>query len=243
MKKTTLLLLACLLFVSVKMNAESTLPITGSFTSGSMPTDWTYITNNPTYPTPSFYTNNPIGLKVNFENMGVLSPVFTAVGAVKVTLTVGALNQNTKTGSNTKYFTVTAFNAAGDSIGVGYLTSVIVGDNTVEITATDIAKIRVIMTGYPNDGTKYCNVNLASVTVAEKTTGFNEVNQNSLEIYPVGGELNIKNVNDGSKVEIYSTIGSRVITSVLENGKVNISNLSKGIYIVRVGKNTQKFTL
>lgn len=59
----------------------------------------------------------------------------------------------------------------------------------------------------------------------------------------VGNDLQIKNVANGATVEIFSALGSKVQTSVLENGKVSVDNLSKGMYIVRVGKNTQKFML
>lgn len=58
-----------------------------------------------------------------------------------------------------------------------------------------------------------------------------------------GSDLQIKNVANGATVEIFSALGSKVQTSVLENGKVSVDNLSKGMYIVRVGKNTQKFML
>jgi hypothetical protein len=59
----------------------------------------------------------------------------------------------------------------------------------------------------------------------------------------VGNDLQIKNVANGATVEIFSALGSKVQTSVLENGKVSVDNLSKGMYIVRVGKSTQKFML
>ncbi len=58
-----------------------------------------------------------------------------------------------------------------------------------------------------------------------------------------GKNLLVKNVANGSTVEIYSAIGSKVQSSVLENGAVKLNNLSKGMYIVRIGKLTQKFML
>ncbi len=66
---------------------------------------------------------------------------------------------------------------------------------------------------------------------------------NKFQALVVGSDLQIKNVANGATVEIFSALGSKVQTSVLENGKVSVDNLSKGMYIVRVGKNTQKFML
>jgi hypothetical protein len=75
------------------------------------------------------------------------------------------------------------------------------------------------------------------------TTGFNSIGIEKFRATVVGNDLQIKNVANGATVEIFSALGSKVQTSVLENGKVSVDNLSKGMYIVRVGKNTQKFML
>ena len=242
MKKITLLSIIALLICSFSASAASTLPITGTL-SPTIPTDWTYVSNDPAkYPNPSFYTT-VAGLKLNFENMGVISPEFNAQSEVRVTLNVAQLNQNTKTAASTNCFTITALNAAGETVGTATLTTVIVGDNVVDIKGTNIVKVKVIMTGYPNDGTKYCNVNLASVTIIAKTTGINDVTADALQAFVSGKNLVIKNAVNGSTVEIFSALGSKVLTSTLEDGKVSLDNLSKGLYVVRIGKKAQKFML
>ncbi|MDD3077852.1 MAG: T9SS type A sorting domain-containing protein [Paludibacter sp.] len=73
-------------------------------------------------------------------------------------------------------------------------------------------------------------------------TGFNENLVNKFSATINGGNLLINNATS-STVEIYSALGSKVMTSTIESGKVSISNLSKGLYIVRVGKNIQKIML
>ncbi|MBN2765805.1 MAG: carbohydrate binding domain-containing protein [Paludibacteraceae bacterium] len=75
----------------------------------------------------------------------------------------------------------------------------------------------------------------------EKTTGLNSAEADKFKAIVIGNELHIKNVANGAMVEIFSALGSKVQTSVLENGKVSVDDLSKGMYIVRVGKSTQKF--
>lgn len=242
MKRITLLSIVALLIYSFNAKAAETLPITGTL-SPTVPAGWTYVSNDPAnYPNPSFYSTVP-GLKLNFENMGVISPEFNSQSGVKVTLNVAQLNQNTKTGASASYFTFTALNTAGETVGTATLTTVVVGNNIVEITGTNIVKVKVIMTGYPNDGTKYCNVNLASVTIAEKVTGLNDTEASKFKAIVSGSDLVIKNVANGSTVEIFSALGNKVQTSVLENGKIELNNLSRGMYVVRVGKSTQKFML
>lgn len=65
----------------------------------------------------------------------------------------------------------------------------------------------------------------------------------SFKMHVDGRNLVVNNVADGSKVEIFSALGAKVQTSELTGGSVLLNNLSKGMYIVRVGKLTQKITL
>ncbi len=77
----------------------------------------------------------------------------------------------------------------------------------------------------------------------EKTTGLSTTNESKLELIVSGKNLLVKNVTDGSEVEIFSAVGSKVLNAVVENGKVNIANLKGGMYVVRSGKLTQKIRL
>jgi hypothetical protein len=63
------------------------------------------------------------------------------------------------------------------------------------------------------------------------------------KIYLTDKTLKIENIADGVTVEIYSIVGSRVQISVLEDGVVDVSNLNKGVYIVRIGKVSQKIVI
>jgi hypothetical protein len=66
---------------------------------------------------------------------------------------------------------------------------------------------------------------------------------NTPKIFLVDKTLKMENISNGLTVEIYSVVGSRVQVSILENGVVDVSNLSKGIYIVRVERISQKIVL
>lgn len=241
MKKFTLLSIAALFLCLTSAIAASNLPITGTL-SPTIPADWTYITNDAAYPNPSFYTTAGLtGIKFSFENQGIQSPEFTPNTNITVTLLVNALNQNTKTGTNTNFFTITGLNASNEVVATAYLTTVIKGENKVELSGVNIVKVKVVMTGYPYDGAKYNNVNLASVTIAEKSTGVKFPKVNPFNLTVAGNRLLINNVANGSTVEIYSALGSKIQSEQLISNTVNISKLSKGLYVIRIGKETQKF--
>ncbi|MDR2557118.1 MAG: hypothetical protein LBC49_05340, partial [Bacteroidales bacterium] len=132
--------------------------------NSAIPDCWTYITNNAAYPEPTYYGNG--GLKLNYENMGITSREFNPQSNIKVTIKINAFNANQKTSAaSPDVFTVKVYNAGGSVVGTGTLASVQAGDNIVNLTGTDIVKIDVVMTGFPNIGGTYQNVNLGGVTV------------------------------------------------------------------------------
>lgn len=75
------------------------------------------------------------------------------------------------------------------------------------------------------------------------TAGLNKTEATAFKAFVVGNELSVKNTANGSTVEIFSTLGSKVQSSVLTNGRIELNNLPKGMYIVRVGNQTQKIML
>jgi hypothetical protein len=76
----------------------------------------------------------------------------------------------------------------------------------------------------------------------EKTTGLLNPAINALSVSVIGKNLIVKNVANNSTVEIFNALGTKVLTTALVNGSTTL-NLSKGLYIVRVGKSTTKITL
>lgn len=72
------------------------------------------------------------------------------------------------------------------------------------------------------------------------TTGVSNANTNSFKAIVSGKNLMLQGVKEGAAVEIYSAIGSKVLSSVVTNGKIDMSSVSKGLYVVRIDKQTQK---
>ncbi len=57
-----------------------------------------------------------------------------------------------------------------------------------------------------------------------------------------GKNLTAKNIETGTQIDIYSVLGAKVHSYVYK-GVAETLNLSKGIYIIRAGKYTQKIIL
>ena len=124
----------------------------------------TYLTNNDKYPNPSFYADG--GLKFNYVNQGLLTDAFEATSFAYVTLTIGALNQNTKEGTeDLPAFTVYGLNKAGETVAKASLDDIKVGDNLFVLQGDAIVQIKLVMTDYPFDGEKFCNVNIHGLVV------------------------------------------------------------------------------
>ena len=138
--------------------------------NGSMPTGLTYITNNADHPNPEFYSDG--GLKMRFQNQGVQTASFAEQYAVRVSINILALNENTKSeDASIDAFTVYALDKNGNVVATATLNTLTIGEsNTVTLIANGIVSVKVIMTDYPFNGSKACNVSLGGIKVEGTTT-------------------------------------------------------------------------
>jgi len=74
-------------------------------------------------------------------------------------------------------------------------------------------------------------------------TSFTAPNADLLTVSRSGNTLTVNNVANGSTVEIYSAVGAKVQTAQLVNSTVQLNNLSKGLYVVRVGNQSSKIMM
>ncbi len=86
-------------------------------------------------------------------------------------------------------------------------------------------------------------VNWDKMSLMEKTTGTAITSLNSFKTIVSGKTLKVENVVNGTTIDIFSSIGTKVLSAQLENGTISLNNIPKGLYIVRVGKETQKIML
>jgi len=90
---------------------------------------------------------------------------------------------------------------------------------------------------------KASTIYVDDVSFTNITTGVSNPESNNFTVYISDRNLNINGITEGSSIEIYSALGSKVKSAVVENSKVDISNLSKGLYIVRSNNLSQKFII
>lgn len=67
--------------------------------------------------------------------------------------------------------------------------------------------------------------------------------ENNFKVSASGNRLLVHNVTGETLIDIYNVIGSKVQSSVIEKGSVDISNLRKGIYIIHIGRYSEKIIL
>ena len=104
---------------------------------------------------------------MRFENQGVETDKFTSTNEVWVSIDINALNENEKTSAlSTDIFTVYGLDSSGNTVATATLKSVIVGHNEVLLTGNGIVSVKVVMTGYPHNGNKYCNVVIGQILLS-----------------------------------------------------------------------------
>ena len=74
-------------------------------------------------------------------------------------------------------------------------------------------------------------------------TGNTTPKAENLSISLSGRSLLINNIANGTIVDIYSSLGAKVQSSQLQSGTVPVNNLSRGLYIVRVGNLSSKILM
>lgn len=138
--------------------------------------------------------------------------------------------------------TITGLGADGETVATSTLKSIEKGNaNKATLNGTGITQLKVIMTGYPHDGTKYCNINLGGVTL--ETNGTNTAvdnTQSSSQIRVVDGTLLIET---DEEVTVYNALGNELYKAKGDK-LVTVEGLrAYKFLIVRVGGTTTKVAL
>ena len=160
----------------------------------------------------SIHASNDAALASLAVNTGILTPAFNA----------NVTNYTVSVPFSAASITVSAtpHHASATVTGAGVQT-LNEGANALSITVT------------AKDGT----TKTYTVTVTRETdTGINEIKSAEIKIYPnpVKNELFIKSDLQIKKVEIYSLTGDLLQNESNFNGKISVSKLLKGVYIVKI---------
>jgi hypothetical protein len=84
---------------------------------------------------------------------------------------------------------------------------------------------------------RYIGLSVRPVYV-EILNGVNDVNDGSLNVFALQGELLIKGASDGALVNVYDSCGRNVYS-----GYDKVINLSNGFYIVKIGSFSKKVVI
>jgi len=113
-------------------------------------------------------------------------------------------------------------------------------------TATDPTYGAALISQFGSATSIESGISVSSIKVTNQGTvvsGINNPTKTDFKATISGKKLIIKDITDGSTVEIYSVSGVKVQSAQLVNGAVQLNNLSKGLYIVRVGNQSSKIML
>ncbi len=241
MKKFTLLFASLMLAITT---FAAPLPVEGVIDAKAIPAGWEYITNNPSYPDPNFYSAG--GLKMGFEGQGIRSPKFDAVNTVTVEFEIASLNDNTKSqGTADNVFTITALDATGTVLGeVGVNDVAAAGTFSATLSYTGIAQIELRMTKYVIVDGVCKNTELRRVKVSGTSTSVNSEYADQVAVFAANNCIHISGITEQASVEVYSIAGARVISEVIDtDASIACGSLNKGVYIVRVNGKASKITL
>jgi DNA/RNA endonuclease YhcR with UshA esterase domain len=75
------------------------------------------------------------------------------------------------------------------------------------------------------------------------STGFSTPKADLLSLSRIGRTLTVNNAENGSTVDIYSSLGAKVQSAKLQGSAIQLNELANGLYIVRVGNLTSKIML
>lgn len=107
----------------------------------------TYITNNPSYPNPSYYASG--GIKFNFVNIGFETEKFAAQAKVTVNFEISFNRKQSNTSTDEPTFTIYGLDASGNTVVTQTIEEVIVGVNTVTLEGQGIVQVKIILTDLP----------------------------------------------------------------------------------------------
>ncbi len=113
---------------------------------------------------------------------------------------------------------------------------------TIPNIATTTARIMV-----KARGNIFFDVSDANFTITYNNMAVSDVSKNTVQIYPNPAKdiLNISNLKSSATYTIHNTVGDIIAKGSVENEKVNVAKLTKGVYLItfenKEGKSTVKF--
>jgi hypothetical protein len=120
----------------------------------------------------------------------------------------------------------------------------------VAFSETPINGTVILRIPYTGLGNQTLNMELVENTTARNyqlnvVTGINDIKNSNIKIYPnpTNNIINIEglNKNENNTIQIFDVQGKLVITkTITEKGTIDLSELNKGVYVIKVGEVAQR---
>ena len=96
---------------------------------------------------------------------------------------------------------------------------------------------------YTSDVNSFTTSDIQSLKFVQVSTGISAVNGNELTVNRQGDQLTIAGIKSDDKISVYSVNGQEVgHLQATEEGTLNLSGLSRGVYIMKVNNKTIKIS-
>ena len=174
-----------------------------------------------------------ITINLNGSTIDPTDPFITAVTNAKIILTTVELPLSKRDGTQWVEFTIpmSKLNTGTITTGTPPVTTAL---NLV--FKAPLTKVNYLTFGGGSDTGSFVAWDNVYYT-DNGPTAVNPVKADNLDITVMGNQLKVS--NNSNPVEIYSVSGARVLSSKLND--IDISNLSRGVYIVKAGSRVCKF--
>ena len=109
----------------------------------------------------------------------------------------------------------------------------------------DISSIRKLLVSpqtfsvYAQDESQIAMAQIRSVKVSQVSTGISNLAGSGVALQRKGNMLTLEGLKAGDRVQLYSVNGQ--VTGNFDGKSLNLSNLSRGVYILKINNKTIKF--
>lgn len=209
-----------------------------------LPNGWSFVSESRSVNHISWHSSGALYLTA--DNVALYSPSVHSASDVKVDLIISGLIPNKKSTKSDTIFIVYALNRDSAVVDVKFITANTLksaGHYSVKLSSTnsDIECIKVELNAFPRVNGAAQNIVLKSVRVSSVDRSSSATsNPNNVNV-SVDADLLYTNIPDNEYYEIFSITGARLLKGYSYNNKINISELNKGIYIIRTSYGASKF--
>lgn len=240
--KKLILALSVLISVFTTLNSQQQVLTVADF-NGEVPANWRIVSNNKSSVQNLWHQSG--ALLIGSDKNIILSPELEASNSVSVDLYISSFFFNKKTSKADTLFFIYALNSDSAVLDtkIVYSSSIKApGHYTVKLSGKeDVAFIKIVSNPLPRFNGVSNNVAVQSLKISSVEADNNNSALNYSLSVSVTEDILYTNIPDNEYYEIFSITGARMKKGYSSYNKINISDLNKGIYIIRTAAGAAKF--